>query len=158
HIGTGGGLVFQSAVAITDAPSAIGLGGRPDDCPVLAVILPRTFGTKKLAEQWLSTTEVQILQGDWIDPERGRILLKDYVKRWIDERPGLRPRTKELYRWLLRKHIESTSLGGTQVGQLTTPIVRQWRADRIDAGVSEIVAAKAYRLLRAALTTAVEAD
>ncbi|NQE89309.1 tyrosine-type recombinase/integrase [Nocardia terpenica] len=119
---------------------------------------PRTFVTKKAAEQWLSTTEVQILQGDWIDPERGKILLKEYVERWIDQRPGLRPRTRELYRWLLRKHVEETDLGGTAVGKLTTPMVRQWRSGRIEAGVSEIVTAKAYRLVRAALNTAVDED
>lgn len=119
---------------------------------------PRTFETKKSAEQWLSTTEVQIMQGDWIDPERGKILVKTYVGRWIAQRPGLRPKTTQLYEWLLRAHIESTELGGTELGKLTTPMVRQWRAGRIDVGVSEITTAKAYRLLRAALNTAVDED
>ncbi|WP_019932267.1 tyrosine-type recombinase/integrase [Nocardia sp. BMG111209] len=119
---------------------------------------PRTFATKRAAEQWLSTTEVQILHGDWIDPERSRVLVRDYVATWIDQRPGLRPKTQELYRWLLGKHIASTSLGGVQVGRLTTPMIRQWRADRIAVGVSELVLAKAYRLLRAAMSTAVDED
>ena len=30
---------------------------------------------------------------------------------WITERPGLRPRTMDLYRWLLRKHVDPY-LGG----------------------------------------------
>ncbi|MEV0682705.1 tyrosine-type recombinase/integrase [Nocardia sp. NPDC050378] len=99
-----------------------------------------------------------ILQGDWIDPERSKILVGQYVKRWIDQRPGLRPKTLELYRWLLRAHVESTALGGTELGRLTTPMVRQWRSERLDAGVSEITTAKAYRLVRAALNTAVDED
>ncbi|AVH21711.1 tyrosine-type recombinase/integrase [Nocardia cyriacigeorgica] len=119
---------------------------------------PRTFATKKSAEQWLSTTEVQILQGDWIDPERSKVTVASYVQRWIDQRPGLRPKTVGLYEWLLQKHIEPTELGGTELGRLTTPIVRQWRAERLDSGVSEIATAKAYRLVRAALNTAVDED
>lgn len=119
---------------------------------------PRTFATKKSAEQWLSTTEVQILQGDWIDPERSKVTVASYVQRWIDQRPGLRPKTVGLYEWLLQKHIEPTELGDTELGRLTTPIVRQWRAERLDSGVSEIATAKAYRLVRAALNTAVDED
>lgn len=119
---------------------------------------PRTFETKKAAERWLSTTEVQILQGDWIDPERSKITVHEYVERWIDQRPGLRPKTLSLYRWLLRAHVKSTAMGGTQLGKLTTPMVRQWRSERLAAGVSEITTAKAYRLVRAALNTAVDED
>ncbi|MFD5175413.1 tyrosine-type recombinase/integrase [Nocardia sp. NPDC058379] len=106
----------------------------------------------------MSTTEVQILSGDWIDPERSKIAVDQYIERWIDQRPRLRPKTLDLYRWLLRAHIRSTSLGGTELGKLTTPMVRQWRSDRLAAGTSEITTAKAYRLLRAALNTAVDED
>ncbi|WP_083649914.1 tyrosine-type recombinase/integrase [Amycolatopsis sp. CB00013] len=115
------------------------------------------FASKRAAEQWLSVTETQIIKGEWIDPERAKVTLGSYADQWITQRPGLRPRTVELYRWLLRKHIEA-DLGGVELGKLSTAIVRQWRADRLAAGVSESVTAKAYRLLRAILTTAVEED
>lgn len=118
---------------------------------------PDTFGSKRAAEQWLSITESQLLRGDWVDPERGKVMLKDYTSRWIDQRPGLRPRTVELYRWLLRKHI-APDIGGVELGKLSTANIRQWRADRLAAGVSESVTAKAYRLLRAVLNTAVDED
>lgn len=118
---------------------------------------PHTFDTRKSAERWLSLTETQITQGEWVDPERGEVLFVDYADRWITERAGLRPRTVELYRWLLRKHLEP-GLGGVELGKLSTAIIRQWRADRIAAGVSQSVTAKAYRLLRAILNTAVEED
>ncbi|OKJ98306.1 integrase [Amycolatopsis sp. CB00013] len=118
---------------------------------------PTMFASKRAAEQWLSVTETQIIKGEWIDPERAKVTLGSYADQWITQRPGLRPRTVELYRWLLRKHIEA-DLGGVELGKLSTAIVRQWRADRLAAGVSESVTAKAYRLLRAILTTAVEED
>jgi hypothetical protein len=43
--------------------------------------------------------------GSWTDPERGKVRLNDYAATWITQRPGLRPRTVDLYRWLLKKHI-----------------------------------------------------
>jgi integrase len=63
----------------------------------------------------------------------------------------------DLYRWLLRKHIEPY-LGGVPVGKLSTRQVREWRATLLANGVSVSVTAKAYRLLRAIMTTAVEDD
>jgi hypothetical protein len=83
--------------------------------------------------------------------------LADYAATWIIERPGLRPRTVDLYRWLLKKHIRP-HLGGTAIGRLSTAMIREWRAKLLASGVSVSVAAKAYRLLRAVLTTAVEED
>jgi hypothetical protein len=61
-----------------------------------------TFDTKKEAEVWLTRKEAEILEDDWIDPDAGEILLADYGATWIDERPGLRPKTVTLYRYLLR--------------------------------------------------------
>ncbi|WP_143736983.1 hypothetical protein [Microbispora sp. GKU 823] len=43
-------------------------------------------------------------------------------------------------------------------GKLTTALIRSWRAALIDKGVSVPTAAKAFRLLRAVLMTAVEED
>lgn len=62
-----------------------------------------------------------------------------------------------MYSWLLAKHI-APYLGGVPIGKLSTPMVRKWRADLLSRGVSVSMAAKAYRLLRAVLTTAVEED
>ncbi len=118
---------------------------------------PQTFDSKRAAERWLSLTETQVAQGEWVDPEHAKVRLGDYAERWIEQRAGLRPRTVELYRWLLRKHIKA-DLGGVELGKLSTAVVRQWRADRLAAGASESVTAKAYRLLRAILNTAVEED
>lgn len=70
---------------------------------------------------------------------------------------GLRPRTVELYRWLLGKHI-TPYLGGVELGRLTTALVRRWRADVLAAGASESIAAKCYQLLRAVLNTAASED
>jgi integrase len=56
---------------------------------------------------------------------------------------------------------ERAASGGAQrrrLGKLTTEMIRQWRAALLDSGVSQMQTAKAYRLLRAVLMTAVDED
>lgn len=118
---------------------------------------PQTFATRREAEQWLTLAESRMIRGEWIDPERAAVPFGAYAEQWIVERPALRPRTVELYEWLLRKHLEP-QFGMTKLGDLTTSMVRQWRSGLILSGVSETVTAKAYRLLRAILNTAVQED
>ena len=118
---------------------------------------PETYERKTDADRALVLIEAQIASGEWTDPERGKVKLADYAAAWIAQRPGLRVRTVDLYNWLLAKHI-APQLGGVPIGKLSTPMIRKWRADLLDKGVSVSMAAKAYRLLRAILTTAVEED
>lgn len=118
---------------------------------------PDTFERKTDAVRWLRLLEAQMARGEWLDPERAKITLADYAERWVTERPGLRPRTVALYRWLLRKRIVP-HLGGVPIGRLSTALIRQWRAELLASGVSESVTAKAYRLLRSILNTAVNED
>lgn len=118
---------------------------------------PQTFETKTDAEQFLVHVESLMMRDEWTDPLRARIKFGDYADVWISERPGLRTRTVELYRWLLKKHI-TPYLGEIELGKLSTATIRQWRGERLSAGVSETVAAKCYRLIRAVLNTAVEED
>jgi integrase len=116
-----------------------------------------TFARKSDAVRYLALVEVQLARGEWTDPARAKIRLRDYADRWVDERPGLRPRTVELYRWLLQRHVIPW-LGDVPVGKIDTPLVREWRAKLVAEGVSPTMAAKAYRLLRSVLMTAVNED
>jgi integrase len=118
---------------------------------------PETYARKTDADRALVLIEAQIASGEWTDPERGKVTVTDYASAWIAQRPGLRVRTVDLYNWLLAKHI-TPYLGGVPIGKLSTPMIRKWRSDLLAKGVSVSMAAKAYRLLRAVLTTAVEED
>src|ERR1700722_19993784 len=113
-----------------------------------------TFATKTEAEQWLTLKEAEILEGDWIDPDAGAVLVSDYGSTWIDER-DLRPKTMLIYRSLLRLHI-APYFSNVTVGEVTPARVRRWRKKLLDSGVSEITTAKAYRLLRAIFNTALD--
>ncbi len=118
---------------------------------------PDTYERKSDAERALTLIEAAMIAGEWTDPARGKVKLGDYAATWIAERPGLRVHTVDLYTWHLAKHI-APYLGAVPVGKLSTSMIRKWRADLLSNGVSVSMAAKAYRLLRAVLTTAVEED
>jgi Phage integrase, N-terminal SAM-like domain len=106
---------------------------------------PHRFKRQRDADRWLAQVEALMIAGDWTDPERAKVSLGDYAEQWISQRPSLRPRTIELYRWLLRRHVVPY-LGGVPLGNLTTATIRQWRADLMAKhGVSETMAAKARR-------------
>jgi integrase len=118
---------------------------------------PETYERKGDAERALVLIEAQINAGEWTDPARGKVKLAEYAATWITQRPGLRPRSADNYRWLLKKHV-APHLGGIPVGRISTPAIREWRATLLDQGVSVSTAAKAYRFLRAVLMTAVDED
>jgi integrase len=118
---------------------------------------PETFARKADAERYLTLVEAQMMRGEWTDPALSKVWLQDYAAAWIAERPGLRPRTVELYDWLLKRHI-TPHLGNAELGKLNTQMIRAWRAKLLAEGVSPTMAAKAYRLLRAILSTAVDED
>jgi integrase len=103
----------------------------------------------------LTLQESEIIRGDRIDPNAGGIGFGEYAATWIEERPGLRPNTIELYRYLLHRHLLPT-LGAMLVADIREPLVRRWRKERLDAGVSAVTLAKAYRLLKAIMNTAAD--
>ena len=78
---------------------------------------PETFGSKTDAEVWLTLKEADILNGDWTNPDDGKVPLADYAQTWIAERPCLRPKTVELYGYLLRRHIAPV-LGGLAIADI----------------------------------------
>lgn len=117
---------------------------------------PTTFRTKGDADSFLAATRADLERGTWHDPTAGEVTLVNYSKRWLSDRPNLRPRTGELYAGLLRLHILPV-LGDIPLARLTTPAVRSWRADLIRAGhPGPSTIAKSYRLLHAICATAVE--
>jgi integrase len=95
--------------------------------------------------------------GNWLDVAGSKVLLAAYADEWINQHARLGPRTADVYRSLIRRHI-APALGQIPLGQLDTATVREWRAELIDAGVSATMVAKSYRLLRAILNTAVAED
>lgn len=113
-----------------------------------------TFETKKDAEVWLSQVEADLSRGDWRAPDSGAVNFSAYAAKWVEER-GLAVRTVDLYKHLLRLHILPT-LGAFDLDEVTAPRVREWRTERLRTTGAKTTTAKAYRLLKAIMETAVD--
>ncbi|MGH9064694.1 MAG: tyrosine-type recombinase/integrase [Acidimicrobiales bacterium] len=116
----------------------------------------RTFRTRREAETFEARERADRSRGGWVDPRAGSVTLADYASRWLEDRPRLRIRTRELYEGQLRHHV-LPGLGKLSLAELTTARVRSWHAGLLRAGrPGPVTVAKCYRLLRTILGTAVE--
>jgi integrase len=119
------------------------------------VTAPTTFAAKGDAGRFLDAVRTDLERGNWVDPSAGRISLEAFAGRWLHERP-LRPRTKELYEGLLDLHVLPV-LGKIELNRITPAKVCSWHAELLRGSYPGLsTTAKAYRLLRAILNTAVE--
>jgi integrase len=98
-----------------------------------------------------------MLRGAWSDPRLARITFGEWAERWQETTAELRPGTRVLYDYLLRRFL-LPAFAATPLGQLDPLTVRTWLAGLHQAGeVTPTTIAKAYRLLRRILNVAVEA-
>jgi integrase len=116
-----------------------------------------TFASKADAARWLSATETEtdLHRGDGLDPTDRSVTLATYADEWLATKTALRPRTQEVYAYLLRVHI-APALGHHQLNRLTGATVRGWHAELRSGSLSDASAAKAYRLLRQICQSAVD--
>jgi integrase len=116
---------------------------------------PGTFASKTSAEKWLVRKEAEIHDDQWLDPDLGRVTFGQYAQAWIRERPSLRPNTRQVYRYVLGRHLLPT-FGNRQIANIKEGHIRRWRSELLDSGASPASAAKSYRLLKAIMNTAVD--
>jgi hypothetical protein len=102
-----------------------------------------------------SKLEADLARDDWFDPDAGKVTLGEFGKRWLDEHPGLAETTHERYEIAFRLYLVP-SFGNRPVNEIREADVRSWRAELIKAGKGNASVAKAYRVLRAMLNTAVD--
>jgi integrase len=116
---------------------------------------PSTFATKTDAERWLARVEIEIHDDHWRDPDLGRVGFAEYAGAWIRERPDLRPNTVQVYQYVLVRHLQPF-FGNRAVADIREPHVRRWRGELLESRVSAASVAKAYRLMKAIMSTAVD--
>ena len=110
------------------------------------------YSTKADALAHLAAVEVDLRRGAWIDPRSGTTSLQTYSLEWLEQRSDLAIRTRELYGYLLERHI-LPSLGTATLIGLSPSAIRSWHSSLSTAHPS--TAAKAYRLLCSVMKTAV---
>lgn len=134
---------------------------------------PQTFASVEDARAWLSTVETDRLRGTLKARPRVRETVGEYAARWVKQRPGLRDSTRNQYGIDLRRHIDPY-LGSQALDKVKPDLVRRWyselgedladelsttkreRSSRATVRDGSATQARAYRLLRAIYSTAVE--
>jgi integrase len=115
----------------------------------------RTFRTRREAEDFVARERAALLQGTWLDPNAGKEIFGTYAARWLKMRGDIRPRTLELYDYLLRHHLVP-EFGETPLKRISPAQVRAWNSNLLArSGVGPSTVAKAYRLLGTIMATAV---
>ena len=114
-----------------------------------------TFGSKVEAGRGLSAMESDLDRGAALDLDGGKQSFEAYASAWLSGRRDLRPKTVELYRYLLESLILPT-LGEVSVGRMDPATVRRWHGHVSQSDRSSVTIAKAYRLLRQILAAAVD--
>lgn len=118
---------------------------------------PQTFPTKTEAGRWLSMLEADMLRGAWLDPAEGEMRFDELAERWFATKIHLRETTKLQYRYLLDKHV-LPFFGDRPIGGVSVLDVQTWLAERkAKTKLSSNSVAKAYKVLRMVMETAVDA-
>jgi integrase len=125
-------------------------------------LAPRTFLTRGDADAWLAQVRSDISRGTWsAAPPRIRPTVTEYASQWIYSRTTksgepLRPRTRSGYERILRLHLLPDPIGDLTLDAVTVADVEAWWS-RLSAD-TPTWRAHCYRLLRAVMNGAVEAD
>lgn len=85
----------------------------------------RGFRTKREAELFLATVEVDKSQGRYIDPSLARVTVAEWLHIWLAARGDLRATTRSRVGQIIQKHIVP-ELGRIQIGNLTRLQVQEW--------------------------------
>jgi integrase len=113
-----------------------------------------TFPTETDAQDYLVQLEAEMLRGEWLDPDAGKVSIKEFAERWIAER-DLSARSRENYTGYLRNHI-NPHIGSLMLVEVSPGRIRTWRKGLLDDGTGESTVAKCYRFLHAVMATAAD--
>lgn len=116
----------------------------------------RTFRRRKDADNFASTTEADMLRGDWVDPSHGRITFADWWERWwrttVDLRPTSRARDESVARCHLAPKFDPYPLDA-----IDHTLVTEWVAELTASGLKPASVQKAQQVLSKCLGAAVDA-
>lgn len=82
----------------------------------------KTFRRKLDAQRFAHSVETDITRGEWLDPSLGRELFTEWADRWLSTTTHLKPKTRESYESILRRHLVP-AFGQLPVGRIDHPSV-----------------------------------
>jgi integrase len=115
----------------------------------------RTFDRRGDAEKWISAMTNAVSHGEWVDPARGRVTVKDWTDTWLDSvTASLKPYTVQSYKSLLNSRVHPT-LGKRRIATLMPSDIQKWVGAMQTEGLSASRIRHAVVVLRQALDAAV---
>ncbi len=115
----------------------------------------KNFFRKVDANHYLLSLESDKLRGRYTDPRLGRTRLEGWLAEWQATRTNLSPQTRLRDEASIRNHVIPT-FGSVAIGRLQPVHVARWVADLDAKGLAPATTRKAYQLLAAALSDAVD--
>lgn len=112
------------------------------------------FTTKRDAQLFASTIEVDKSQGTYIDPSAGRTTIHALGKEWLDGLVHTKPQTKLVYDGAYRNQVVP-KFGDMSVAAITTPMIRTWVA-ALTKQYKPPTVRRAFRVLSSILDLAVD--
>jgi integrase len=98
----------------------------------------RAFTKKSDAERFKSTVEADVLRGQYLDPNAGRITFKEYAEEWLANQT-IESTTRERIESRLRVHVYPV-LGAKLFGQIKPSTIQAWLAGLSGAASTRRVA------------------
>jgi integrase len=116
----------------------------------------KTFHTKREADDWRSSTRVDLKAGTHV-ADRASITVEKAGQSWVDTAvaDGLEAGTIEGYRLILRKHI-APYIGATRLNAVTGPAIRKLEDDLLADGRSRDLIRRVVVQLGAIIADAVD--
>lgn len=115
-----------------------------------------TFERKTDATRFAATIETDVVRGDWLDPQLGRVTFGKWADDWLGQLTHLKPKTKLDYQSSLRSHVVPY-LGKAKIADLDRVMLRRWIADLDKDGASPATISRAVHVGRSILDLAVDA-
>jgi integrase len=114
----------------------------------------RVFDRKADAVAWEQEQLRDLRTGEWIDPRRGRVALREVAEAWLDSRNAVKRRSRESDEANWRLHVEPT-FGDLPVASITKAAVARWVGALIANGASASSTNRYLATLRSIMAFAV---
>ncbi|KAB1094827.1 site-specific integrase [Micromonospora aurantiaca] len=118
---------------------------------------PRTFATRREADQFLAMVEGDIARDRWVLPDARRTTIGEWAEQWfVSANRSWKPKTRHTYRSVLDR-IVLPAFGAMPLTALRPIMVARWVGDLSDR-LSASQVRQAYRLLSQIMRAAVDND
>lgn len=116
-----------------------------------------SWPSRKDAKRRQRELEAAFTRRDWVDPRGSSMTVAEWCDMWLSSATGLRPRTREVYRGCVDRHIVP-HIGNIPMGRLRPVDIQGWLADLEESDLAAASVHQVWRTLRRAMNVAVRLE